>query len=45
MLDSQYVPSSQKTNHFCQASINLRLVYFSCSKQIKCESTGNAEKY
>ena len=32
-FDSLYVPNSQETNHFGQAGINLRLVYFSFSKQ------------
>lgn len=37
-----------KQHHFCQASINLRLLllfYFSYHNQIKCESSGHAKKY
>lgn len=45
MVDAQCAPNSQETNHYCVASINLRLLfYFSYSKQIKCESAGNAKK-
>lgn len=45
MVDAQCAPNSQETNHYCLASINLRLLfYFPYSKQIKCESAGNALK-